>query len=181
MDSFAAVVTTGISRAPTDGVSTDLASAMCDSPVGGLILVGTEEGLREVLWRERGLPPRAEARSCDVLDEAARQLRAYFAGELLRFDLPLDLVGTPFQVQAWRALADVPYGTTISYGEQARRLGRPAAARAVGAANGRNPVPIVLPCHRIVGADRSLVGFGGGLDRKAWLLEHEAKAAALAG
>jgi methylated-DNA-[protein]-cysteine S-methyltransferase len=162
-------------------VSEPLAAAVCDSPVGALILVGSEDGLREVLWMERGLPPGAQDRSCAVLEDAARQLRAYFAGELRRFELPLDLVGTPFQVQAWRALADVPYGTTVSYGEQARRLGRPAAARAVGAANGRNPVPIVLPCHRIVGADRSLVGFGGGLDRKAWLLAHEARVAAAAG
>jgi methylated-DNA-[protein]-cysteine S-methyltransferase len=162
-------------------VSEPLAAAVCDSPGGGLILVGSEDGLREVLWVERGLPPGARDQSCAVLEDAARQLRAYFAGELRRFELPLDLVGTPFQVQAWRALADVPYGATLSYGEQARRLGRPTAARAVGAANGRNPVPIVLPCHRIVGADRSLVGFGGGLDRKAWLLAHEARAAAAAG
>jgi methylated-DNA-[protein]-cysteine S-methyltransferase len=150
-------------------------------PGRGLILVGSEDGLREVLSVERGLPPGAQDQSCAVLEDAARQLRAYFAGELRRFELPLDLVGTPFQVQAWRALADVPYGATVSYGEQARRLGRPAAARAVGAANGRNPVPIVLPCHRIVGADRALVGFGGGLDRKAWLLAHEARVAAAAG
>jgi methylated-DNA-[protein]-cysteine S-methyltransferase len=162
-------------------VSEPLTAAVCDSPVGGLILVGSEDGLTAVLWMERGLPPGAQDRSCAVLEEAARQLRAYFAGELQRFELPLDLVGTPFQVQAWRALADVPYGATVSYGEQARRLGRPAAARAVGAANGRNPVPIVLPCHRIVGADRSLVGFGGGLDRKAWLLAHEARVDAAAG
>jgi methylated-DNA-[protein]-cysteine S-methyltransferase len=162
-------------------VSEPLASAVCDSPVGGLILVGSEDGLREVLWMERGFPPGAQDRTCAVLEDAARQLRAYFAGELRRFELPLDLVGTPFQIQAWRALAEVPYGSTVSYGEQAHRLGRPAAARAVGAANGRNPVPIVLPCHRIVGADRSLVGFGGGLDRKAWLLAHEARVAAATG
>jgi len=112
-----------------------------------------------------------------VLTEAARQLGSYFAGDLQRFDLPLDLVGTGFQVAAWRALADIPYGRTISYGEQARRLGRPRAVRAVGAANGRNPLPIVLPCHRIVGADGSLVGFGGGLPRKRLLLEHEARLA----
>ena len=159
-------------------MSDRLAGAVCDSPIGELILVGSEAGLREVLWKELGLPPGAQIRSCAVLEDAADQLGAYFAGELRLFALPLDLVGTPFQLRAWRALADVPYGATVSYGEQARRLGRPAAARAVGAANGRNPVPIVLPCHRIVGADRSLVGFGGGLDRKAWLLEHEARVAA---
>jgi methylated-DNA-[protein]-cysteine S-methyltransferase len=155
-----------------------LASRTCESPLGGLILVGTRTGLREILWKEDDVPAGTERGSNDVLEDAAEQLGAYFAGALRRFELPLDLVGTPFQLQAWRALADVPYGTTVSYGEQARRLGRPAAARAVGAANGRNPVPIVLPCHRIVGADRSLVGFGGGLDRKAWLLEHEARVAA---
>lgn len=162
-------------------MSEPLAAAVCDSPVGGLILVGSEDGLREVLWMEQRPPPGAQDRGCAVLEDAARQLGAYFAGELRRFELQLDLVGTPFQIQAWRALAEVPYGTTVSYGEQARRLGRPAAARAIGAANGRNPVPIVLPCHRIVGADRSLVGFGGGLDRKAWLLAHEARVAAAAG
>jgi methylated-DNA-[protein]-cysteine S-methyltransferase len=159
-------------------MSEPLASLVCESPLGGLILIGTQTGLREVLWEEDDIPAGAVRRSCAVLDETAHQLTGYFAGERRRFDLPLDLVGTPFQLQAWRALADVPYGTTVSYGEQARRLRRPAAARAVGAANGRNPVPIVLPCHRIVGADRSLVGFGGGLDRKAWLLEHEARIAA---
>jgi methylated-DNA-[protein]-cysteine S-methyltransferase len=155
-----------------------LGSRTCESPLGGLILVGTRSGLREVLWEEDDVSAGTVRVSNDVLEDAAEQLGAYFAGALRRFELPLDLVGTPFQLQAWRALADVPYGTTVSYGEQARHLGRPAAARAVGAANGRNPVPIVLPCHRIVGADRSLVGFGGGLDRKAWLLEHEARVAA---
>jgi methylated-DNA-[protein]-cysteine S-methyltransferase len=158
-------------------MSEPLASRVCESPLGGLILVGTRAGLREVRWDEDDIPAGRVRRSCAVLDETAHQLCAYFAGELRRFDLPLDLVGTPFQLRAWRALAAVSYGTTVSYGEQARRLGRPAAARAVGAANGRNPVPIVLACHRIVGADRSLVGFGGGLDRKAWLLEHEARIA----
>jgi methylated-DNA-[protein]-cysteine S-methyltransferase len=158
-------------------VSGAVASRNYDSPVGGLILVGSNGGLRQILWSERGDPPGASGRSCGALEETARQLEAYFAGDRRRFEVPLDLVGTPFQVLAWRALADVPFGTTVSYGEQARRLGRPAAARAVGAANGRNPVPIVLPCHRLVGADRSLIGFGGGLDRKAWLLEHEARVA----
>lgn len=152
-----------------------LTTRLVPSPVGELTLVGSDRGLRLVLWAERVPPEAAGAGSGAVLDEAARQLEAYFAGELRRFDLPLDLVGTEFQVGAWRALADIPYGTTISYGEQARRLGRPTAARAVGAANGRNPLPIVLPCHRIVGADGSLVGFGGGLSRKELLLAHEAR------
>jgi methylated-DNA-[protein]-cysteine S-methyltransferase len=146
----------------------------CATPVGELTLVASSAGLRELLWPERPDRPSAIEAPSKLLDEAARQLNAYFAGELRRFDLPLDLAGTEFQLRAWRALADIPYGETISYGEQARQLGRPRAARAVGAANGRNPLPIVLPCHRVVGAGGSLVGFGGGLSRKQRLLEHEA-------
>jgi methylated-DNA-[protein]-cysteine S-methyltransferase len=109
-----------------------------------------------------------------VLDEAAHQLDAYFEGGLVTFDLPLELDGSEFQRRCWLALASIPYGQTVSYGEQARRLGLgPDAARAVGAANGRNPLPIVLPCHRVIGADGSLTGFGGGLHVKRYLLEHE--------
>ena len=89
------------------------------------------------------------------------------------FDLPLDPQGTPFQLSAWRGLTTIPYGETVSYGEQAARIGLPGKARAIGAANGRNPLPIVVPCHRVVGSDGSLVGFGGGLETKAWLLHHE--------
>jgi methylated-DNA-[protein]-cysteine S-methyltransferase len=149
------------------------------TPLGELTLVASLRGLREILWEAKSSPGTEPAHGHeDVLDAAARQLEAYFAGDLRRFELPLDLAGTEFQVAAWRALADIPYGTTISYGEQARRLGRPRAVRAVGAANGRNPLPIVLPCHRIVGADGSLVGFGGGLSLKRRLLEHEARFAA---
>jgi len=104
----------------------------------------------------------------------AEQLDAYFGGELTDFELPYDLAGTDFQRQCWLALATIPYGQTVSYGEQARRLGLgPEAARAVGAANGQNPVPVVLPCHRVIGADGSLTGFGGGLHLKRFLLEHE--------
>jgi len=158
-------------------VTASLCRGSCATPVGELTLVGSARGLRHVLWAERASPDAAVVASCEVLDEAERQLGAYFAGDLRRFDLLLDPVGTEFQVAAWRALGEIPYGTTISYGEQARRLGRPTAARAVGAANGRNPLPIVLPCHRIVGADGSLVGFGGGLSRKRLLLEHEARLA----
>ncbi len=97
----------------------------------------------------------------------------YFAGRRTTFDIPLDLRGTEFQVTVWRALAEIPFGQTSTYGEQAARIGRPSAARAVGAANGRNPVSIVLPCHRIVGKDGSLTGFAGGLDTKQYLLDHE--------
>ena len=140
-----------------------------DTPVGRLGLVASERGLRRVLWPGEPGAGGDEA----VLADAAAQLREYFDGTRQAFDLPLDLKGTPFQRRAWLALAEIPYGETRSYGEQARRLGVPRAARAVGAANGANPVPIVLPCHRLVGADGSLTGFGGGLETKRRLLEHE--------
>jgi methylated-DNA-[protein]-cysteine S-methyltransferase len=108
-----------------------------------------------------------------VLAEAARQLAAYFAGELREFDLPLRPSGTPFQVTVWEALRRIPYGGTTTYGELARRIGRPTAARAVGRANGQNPLPIVVPCHRVIGADGTLTGYAGGLDIKAALLAVE--------
>ena len=111
--------------------------------------------------------------STPLLMEAVRQLTAYFAGELTEFDLPLRLTGTAFRVKCWQALRTIPHGETVSYGEQARRIGNPKAVRAVGGANHHNPINIVVPCHRVVGADGSLTGYGGGLDRKAWLLNHE--------
>src|SRR5438128_2456088 len=145
-------------------------SRSVDTPIGTLGLVGSGAGLHRVLWHGTGLPDD----SCAVLDDAAAQLEAYFAGELIEFDLPLDLDGTEFQRTCWLALATIPYGQTVSYGEQARRLGYgPEKARAVGAANGQNPLPLVLPCHRVIGADGSLTGFGGGLPMKRFLLEHE--------
>jgi methylated-DNA-[protein]-cysteine S-methyltransferase len=106
--------------------------------------------------------------------DIVEQLKDYFAGGLTRFDVPLELAGTDFQRRVWSELQRIPYGETISYGELARRLGQPAAVRAVGLANGRNPIAIVVPCHRVIGADGSLTGYGGGLERKAWLLDHEA-------
>jgi methylated-DNA-[protein]-cysteine S-methyltransferase len=109
----------------------------------------------------------------DSVNNAITQLDEYFAGSRRNFDLPLDLHGTEFQVAAWNALAEIPYGHTASYGQQAASIGRPRAVRAIGGANGRNPVAIVLPCHRIVGADGSLTGFGGGIEVKKWLLDHE--------
>ncbi|WP_419837262.1 methylated-DNA--[protein]-cysteine S-methyltransferase [Candidatus Poriferisodalis sp.] len=149
-----------------------------DSPIGPLGLVATDEGLRAVSWRGEEtsvkLPEEmTEDPGHPILRQAARQLAEYFDGDRTSFDLPLDLRGTPFQVTAWRALGDIPYGSTRSYGEQAALIGRPKAVRAVGQANGRNPVPVVLPCHRVIGADGSLTGFGGGLDLKTQLLEHE--------
>ena len=149
-----------------------------DSPIGPLGLVATDQGLRAVSWRGEQtsveLPTdMLEGSDHPVLARAADQLAEYFDGDRTSFDLPLDLRGTDFQVAAWRALGDIPYGTTRSYSEQAALIGRPKAVRAIGQANGRNPVPIVLPCHRVIGANGSLVGFGGGLDTKAILLQHE--------
>jgi methylated-DNA-[protein]-cysteine S-methyltransferase len=143
------------------------------TPIGTMTVVGSADGVRAILWDGERAPDGVADDDDGVLADAVTQLEEYFAGDRTEFDVLLDLAGTDFQVQAWRALADVPFGTTVSYGEQARRLGRPTAFRAVGAANGRNPVPIVLPCHRVVGADGSLTGFGGGLDAKRWLLDHE--------
>lgn len=149
----------------------EMPRAVVDSPIGPLGLVASDVALRAVLFDGRNLRP--EGRS-DVLDEAASQLEKYFAGDLVAFDLPLELHGTEFQRRCWLALETIPYGQTVSYGEQARRLGLGAdTARAVGAANGRNPLPLVLPCHRVIGANGSLTGFGGGLHVKRFLLEHE--------
>jgi methylated-DNA-[protein]-cysteine S-methyltransferase len=146
-------------------------STVVDSPIGPLGLIASEAELQSVLFNGRRV--RSEG-SSPVLDEAARQLEAYFNGDLVTFDLPLEVHGTEFNRRCWLALASIPYGQTVSYGEQARRLGLGNdAARAVGAANGRNPLPIVLPCHRVIGADGSLTGFGGGLHVKRFLLEHE--------
>jgi methylated-DNA-[protein]-cysteine S-methyltransferase len=148
-----------------------MASTVVDSPIGPLGLVASVEGLTGVRFGARDFPREGASR---VLDAAAEQLEAYFAGELTEFTLQLDLHGSAFQRRCWLALATIPYGQTVSYGEQSRRLGlRAEAARAVGAANGQNPVPLVLPCHRVIGADGSLTGFGGGLETKRFLLEHE--------
>jgi methylated-DNA-[protein]-cysteine S-methyltransferase len=153
--------------------------ARIDSPVGELTLVGSDAGLRAVLFAGEAAPAGAVEGPHPVLDAAARQLREWFAGERTTFELPLDLTAaTAFQRRAWLALAAIPYATTRSYGEQARELGVPRAARAVGAANGRNPLSIVLPCHRLIGADGALTGFSGGLEVKRALLDHEAATAA---
>jgi methylated-DNA-[protein]-cysteine S-methyltransferase len=108
-----------------------------------------------------------------MLARAALQLNEYFAGQRTTFDLPLEAMGSVFEHRVWKALRSIPYGTTTSYGDLAKRLGDPSATRAVGSANGKNPIPIIIPCHRVVGANGDLTGFGGGLDRKRWLLEHE--------
>lgn len=142
-----------------------------DSPVGHLLIEADELGLTALDRTDKPLSPP----DTPLLAEAVRQLSAYFDGTLTDFDLPLHMTGTPFQLRCWQALRTIPYGETISYGEQARRIGSPRATRAVGGANHRNPISIVVPCHRVIGANGSLTGYGGGLDMKRWLLEHEQK------
>jgi methylated-DNA-[protein]-cysteine S-methyltransferase len=141
--------------------------------MGTLALVAGDEGLEQI--RFEGTPPASAVPSPDhpVLKETIRQLDAYFARDLRDFDLPISLKGTPFQVAAWRALRQIPYGATRSYAEQAKAIGSPSAVRAVGAANGRNPIPIVIPCHRVIGSNGKLTGFGGGLPLKRYLLDLE--------
>lgn len=147
-----------------------------DSPVGRLLLAGDGSGLRLISFprgRTKREPQPGWHEDCGPFTEAVRQLGAYFAGELTGFDLELAPQGTPFQLSVWRALKQIPYGQTRSYGELARVIGRPKASRAVGAANGSNPLPIVVPCHRVIGSTGKLTGFGGGLDTKAALLTLE--------
>jgi len=145
--------------------------AEIETPVGTLWLYATDEALVRV--DSHGPRPQGKANANTVLREAARQLEEYFAGRRTKFDLPLAPEGTDFQKKVWRAMQRIPYGQTESYGHLAHGVQSPAASRAVGAACGRNPLLIVIPCHRVVGADGSLTGFGGGLAMKEWLLEHE--------
>ncbi len=146
------------------------------SPVGPLMLVADEAGLRRIDFVNGRSPVRSDPHwreSAEYLGEAVRQLLAYFAGELEAFDLPLVPQGTPFQLAVWKRLCEIPYGETISYGELARRVGNPNASRAVGLANGSNPIPIVIPCHRVIGSNGKLTGYGGGLPIKEKLLALE--------
>ena len=169
-------------------MTTDLYRRIYPSPVGELTLVAGPAGLRQLTWpvQPGGVAPAdgppldrladgAPAGVVAVLDEAVEQLDEYFAGKRTEFDLPLDPVGTEFQQRAWAALRRIPFGETRTYGQQAQIIGSPSAVRAVGSANGRNPISIIVPCHRVVGADGSLTGFGGGLDAKRFLLDHEAR------
>jgi methylated-DNA-[protein]-cysteine S-methyltransferase len=150
-----------------------------EAPFGVVTVVGSDLGIRFVMFSNDAHPkPLEMLHISDIeihvsVNDAITQLEEYFAGSRLDFELPLDLQGTEFQVAAWNALAEIPYGRTASYGQQAASIGRSKAVRAIGGANGRNPVAIVLPCHRIVGADGSLTGFGGGIEVKKWLLDHE--------
>jgi methylated-DNA-[protein]-cysteine S-methyltransferase len=146
------------------------------SPIGELLLVGHGGALTGLYVAEHEKCPAVTTGGIEddgPFDEARRQLDEYFAGTRTTFDLEIDLRGTDFQVRVWQALLDIPFGETITYGEQARRIGSPTAYRAVGSANGRNPVSLIVPCHRVVGAAGALTGYGWGTDRKAWLLAHE--------
>lgn len=148
------------------------------SPVGELTLVADDRGLAAILW-ENDRPDRVRLGTLEekadhpVLVETERQLGEYFAGERRRFDVPLSFAGTDFQKRVWAALLAIPFGETRSYGEIAGQLGAPGASRAVGAANGRNPISIIAPCHRVVGSNGKLTGFAGGLEAKAFLLDLE--------
>ncbi len=155
-----------------------------ESPVGGLRATGDDDALRTLTFEDASTPAAHAARtyaasdgavegSNAVLDRLAKQLTEYFMGVRREFDLPLNPSGTQFQLAAWQVLRTIPYGATMSYGEQARRLGDVRKSRAVGAANGRNPISIVVPCHRVVSGTGNLTGFGGGIENKAWLLAHE--------
>jgi methylated-DNA-[protein]-cysteine S-methyltransferase len=145
------------------------------SPVGVLKLVASDKGLAAILWENDDpmrvrLSPLKEDPKHPVLRETERQLHDYFAGKLKKFSLPLDFAGTEFQKQVWRSLLTIPFGQTRTYGQMAAQIGRPKAVRAVGAANGKNPISIIAPCHRVIGSDGKLTGFAGGLEAKATLL-----------
>ena len=147
-----------------------------DSPVGRLLIAGDGAGLQFILFadgRTHVQPRHGWRENPEAVAEAASQLREYFAGSRRRFELRLAPAGTPFQLRVWRELQEIPYGETVSYGELARRVGCPNGSRAVGLANGANPLSIVVPCHRVIGAGGKLVGYGGGLQNKEWLLAME--------
>jgi methylated-DNA-[protein]-cysteine S-methyltransferase len=160
----------------------DHCHTVIDTPIGPLALVAGPHGLREVRFPNgRPIGPADGPAQPDhpVLAQAATELEEYFAGTRQEFDVPLDPHGSPFQLMAWRGLTTIPFAETVSYGEQARRVGHDGKARAIGAANGSNPLPVIVPCHRVIGSDGSLTGFGGGLETKAWLLHHERRVAGL--
>ena len=152
-----------------------------ESPIGDLLVAKNGDGaIAEIRFAHDGRPaaaPKGWSRNDNALREVVAQLRAYFAGDLRDFDLPLAVHGTAFQERVWGRLRAIPFGETTTYGAIARDIGHPDAVRAVGAANGANPIPIVVPCHRVIGSNGSLTGFGGGIEVKRWLLAHEARVA----
>ena len=156
--------------------------AVIESPIGDLLAARDDVGLTEVQFPAGRHPQVARTgwvRDDAAFDDVRDQFARYFAGSLTEFDLPLNPVGTAFQKRVWAALVQIPYGETRSYGKTAVAIGVPSASRAVGLANGRNPIPIIVPCHRVIGANGSLTGFAGGLDTKRWLLSHELQHAGL--
>ena len=144
--------------------------AYYESPIGLIEVGGTEDAVTSLFFVDER---KADVVSNATCAEAVRQLSEYFEGKREDFDLPLELTGTEFQRQVWTELTAIPFGQTVSYGDLARAIGRPSAVRAVGTANGDNPISIIVPCHRVIGSDGGLTGYGGGLDRKEWLLKHE--------
>ncbi len=148
-----------------------LITASLATPIGPLAVTADPAGIVAVRFAPVVVPPDQAAPAC--LTQALEELAAYFAGRLTAFTVPLQPRGTPFQRAVWAELSAIPYGAVISYSALAAAVGNPAAVRAVGAANGRNPLPILIPCHRVIGADGSLTGYGGGLENKRWLLAHE--------
>ena len=158
------------------GRKSKLSYGYFDSPVGPLLVAGDADQLHLISFPTESRTKESRAdwhRDDSLFAEAFGQLHAYFAGELTQFDLPLHFAGTAFQNKVWTALCDIPFGETISYGGLASRIGKPTASRAVGGANGANPLPIVVPCHRVIGSDKSLTGFGGGVEITRFLLAHE--------
>jgi methylated-DNA-[protein]-cysteine S-methyltransferase len=159
-----------------------LAYTTVESPIGELLLLGDESSLHG-LYMQEGRKPRKVAshwlRAAAPFEGVQSQLEEYFAGERSEFDVDLTMQGNPFEQRVWSALREIPYGETTSYGEIAKRIGSPTAARAVGLANGRNPVAVIMPCHRVIGADGGLTGYGGGIERKRLLLELESGQACL--
>lgn len=163
--------------------------ALIDSPLGNLLITASDTGIQHILFEDMPAAvailarandpvqanPVTEDREDPTIRIAQQQLQEYFSGQRDVFDLPLAGIGTEFQQKVWRQLCTIPYAETWNYGQLARALGQPTAARAVGMANGKNPLSIVVPCHRVIGANRQLTGYAGGLERKSWLLAHEEK------
>lgn len=164
-----------------DGLSPDLNYAEMNSPVGQLTILASSQGLHAIFWDVDQKKPKykkaikglKKSSNQKTITQTKKQLSEYFQGKRKAFNLPLVLDGTDFQIQAWTQLLKIPYAKTISYGEQAARIGNKNKARAVGLANGKNPISIIIPCHRVIGSNGRLVGFGGGIDKKAKLLELE--------
>ena len=159
-----------------DTLTAETVFTTVDSPIGPLTLMGREGHLTNLVMHEQAhavVPPEGSRRDDRAFDPVTEQLDEYFGGDRIEFDVPLELAGTEFQRAVWAQLCAIPYGETISYGELARRVGNPRASRAVGSANGRNPIAVIVPCHRVIAGDGSLGGYGGGLDRKTTLLDLE--------